>query len=368
MATTTTINPLANPKGTKKLCELCQKPAYIQCPNCRVTYYCDREHQKLDWDGIHAETCQLLIPLRTPLPFSSSADERAHRERQQLNRQRQIIELARTHGQKLLFESKYDLVVPAAMLCLKFSIGLYGLNSIELVPSYLLLGEASIGLGRLKQGEDYLSQAQWTVLKTPECPNQIKSKLYRNLGLLHAAKKNHSEALLQLADDIYHSSLVYGTDHIHTSGGYFHMANIFLKEGSPEKTLTLYDRVVTVWFAHLSLLIKEHEKTANLEDPAAIVAGQDELSLDVAQEAEAKLVLNTIQTVVQEKILHKEDHELTIKVHAALAMLHYILNETSKVIEMLDVIKKVVDRPSNINSKLVESYQQFRLIVEKHLS
>lgn len=34
-----TINPLANPKGVKLLCELCQKPAFNQCPDCRVTYY-----------------------------------------------------------------------------------------------------------------------------------------------------------------------------------------------------------------------------------------------------------------------------------------------------------------------------------------
>lgn len=53
--------------------------------------------------------------------------------------------------------------------------------------------------------------------------------------------------------------------------------------------------------------------------------------IDVAQEAEAKLVLNTIQAVVQEKILHKEDYELTIKVYSALAMLHYILNDNLKV-------------------------------------
>jgi hypothetical protein len=33
------INPLANPKGVKLLCELCGKPAYIQCTSCRVTYY-----------------------------------------------------------------------------------------------------------------------------------------------------------------------------------------------------------------------------------------------------------------------------------------------------------------------------------------
>lgn len=36
---TMTLNPLAFPKGVKYLCELCQKPAYMQCTQCRVTYY-----------------------------------------------------------------------------------------------------------------------------------------------------------------------------------------------------------------------------------------------------------------------------------------------------------------------------------------
>lgn len=56
-----------------------------------------------------------------------------------------MIELCRTEGQKLLFEGQYDRVVPAALESLKFSIEVYGLSSIELVPSYLILGEASIG-------------------------------------------------------------------------------------------------------------------------------------------------------------------------------------------------------------------------------
>ena len=57
-----------------------------------------------------------------------------------------MIDLCRTEGQKLLFEARYDRVVPAALESLKFSIEVYGLSSIELVPSYLILGEASIGL------------------------------------------------------------------------------------------------------------------------------------------------------------------------------------------------------------------------------
>ena len=58
------------------------------------------------------------------------------------------------------------------------------------------------GLGRLTQAEEYLSQAQWTVLKTPECTNAIKSRLFRNLGLLYAAKGEDQEALRALADDV----------------------------------------------------------------------------------------------------------------------------------------------------------------------
>ena len=59
-----------------------------------------------------------------------------------------------------------------------------------------------LGLGRLSQAEEYLAQAQWTVLKTPECPDSIRSKLFRNLGLLYAAQGNYPDALSQLADDV----------------------------------------------------------------------------------------------------------------------------------------------------------------------
>ena len=59
-----------------------------------------------------------------------------------------------------------------------------------------------LGLGRLSQAEEYLSQAMWTVTKMPECSNAIKSKLYRNFGLLHAAKAEYDEALRHLADDV----------------------------------------------------------------------------------------------------------------------------------------------------------------------
>lgn len=33
------LNPLAQPKGTRKTCELCGAAALLECMDCRVTYY-----------------------------------------------------------------------------------------------------------------------------------------------------------------------------------------------------------------------------------------------------------------------------------------------------------------------------------------
>ena len=72
-----------------------------------------------------------------------------------------ILKLSHTVGQKLLFESKYTEAIPAAMQSLRVAIELYGLASVELVPSYLILGRASIGR--------FLSQQLYTVLVVIIC-------------------------------------------------------------------------------------------------------------------------------------------------------------------------------------------------------
>ncbi len=75
------INPLANPKGSKKLCELCEKPAYRQCKLCRVTFYCGKEHHDVDYRGIHQIICSQLIPIRSQDPILGSEEERLKQAR-----------------------------------------------------------------------------------------------------------------------------------------------------------------------------------------------------------------------------------------------------------------------------------------------
>ncbi|XP_041377508.1 zinc finger MYND domain-containing protein 12-like isoform X2 [Gigantopelta aegis] len=326
------LNPLANPKGLKLLCELCQKPAFIQCTQCRVTYYCGVEHQKADWLGIHEKICLSLIPLRQTVSFLPSEEERQKRENELFLQKCHMIDLTRTTGQKLLFEGKHEQAVPAAMQSLRFAIDVHGLTSIELVPSYLILGEASIGLGRLSQAEEYLAQAQWTVLKTPECTNAIKSKLYRNLGLLYAAKADYEESLRQLADDIYHASEEFGTDDIRTSGGYFHMANVFFRQGKMEIADSLYRQVTDIWYNHLQRIVLSRTRTP--ETPKGVGPGavetlfEEEDSLDEAQEAEAIQVLNSIYDI-RENQSNRKSQDLAIVCHA-LGMLYFVLQDISR--------------------------------------
>ncbi|XP_064611450.1 zinc finger MYND domain-containing protein 12-like [Liolophura sinensis] len=359
------INPLANPKDIKLKCELCQKPAFVQCLQCRVTYYCGVEHQKADWVGIHENICDSLAALRQPALFLPSQEERNHRQERQLQKQTELIELTRTTGQKLLFEGKHEQALPAALQSLRFSIDVYGLASIELVPSYLILGEASIGLGRLPQAEEYLAQAQWTVLKMPESSNAIKSKLFRNLGLLYAAKGEYDEALRQLADDIYHASDEFGTDDIRTAGGYFHMANVFFRQGKMDIADSLYRQVTQIWYDYLSKIIQVRTRTPDTPvgvGPVITDSKQEEEDqLDEAQEAEAIQVLNAVFDMREHQPNRKPED--MARIAYSLAMLYYVLYDLDKAKEYGR--RAVVVSEGNPDEELSRSIIEFMKICEK---
>merc|ERR1712226_29820 len=303
---TKNVYPLANPKGVKNTCELCGKPAFLQCNKCKVTYYCCHEHQRMDWVAIHEKICPYVAELKTSgLPFLGSEDERQRRNLDRVEKQKNLILMTRTTGQKYLFEKKYNEAVPAALQSLKYSIQVYGTTSIELVIAYLILAEASIGLDKLNQAEQYLSQAEWTVLKTEGVGNDYKAKLYTNMGLLYDAKKSYQEALRNFANGIYYASEEYGTDDIRTSSAYFYMANVFYKQNRPEVTGSMYKQVTDIWQQKLESLCaaKLSRPSATAEQRRSILGknaadehgkGQNDDDLDIAQQAEARQVLSSI--------------------------------------------------------------------------
>lgn len=67
-------------------------------------------------------------------------------------------------------------VVNHRIQALSFSKEIFGDGSIEMVPPYLLLSEANLGLGLLQSAEEFLSMANWSILKTPDCSSAIRSQ------------------------------------------------------------------------------------------------------------------------------------------------------------------------------------------------
>ncbi|XP_029520196.1 zinc finger MYND domain-containing protein 12 isoform X1 [Oncorhynchus nerka] len=318
---TSAINPLANPRGAKKLCELCQNLAYLQCTKCRVTFYCDTEHQQADWVGIHEKICQLLIPIRTAMPFHSLQADRDHHRAQILHRQEELIEISRAVAQKKLFEGKYQESLPAAQLSLRCAMDVYGPSAVQLVPAYLLLAEANVGLGSLSQAEGYLSQAEWTVMKTPECSHTVRHQLHRNLGRLYTATENLEGALLHFANDVYYASEEYGLDNIVTCGGYFLMANVFIKQEKMDIASSLYTEVASTWHSHLTKLLETHT-------PGSMTL---EHSFDEAQQAEADQMLRAMLKV-QESSPKQATAQNTLVAHS-LAMLWFLGGSPDKALE-----------------------------------
>nr|ACO08964.1 Zinc finger MYND domain-containing protein 12 [Osmerus mordax] len=317
----TTLNPLANPRGAKKLCELCQKPAYLQCNNCRVTFYCDTEHQQADWVGIHDKVCQLLIPIRSAVPFHSLQSDRDLHQSQTRHRQEQLIEISRSVAQNKLFEGKFQESLPASLLSLRCAMDVYGPSAASLVPAYLLLAEANVGLGSLAQAEKYLSQAEWTVTKTPDCSQAVRRQLHRNLGRLYTSTGNLKGALLSFANDVYYASDEYGLDNIVTKGGYFLMANVFMKQEKKDIAHSMYAEVAKTWHSHLTRLVEAHTQSSISLEPC----------FDEAQRTEADQMLKTMLEVQAQN--NKQDVAQIALVTHSLAMLWFLGGSRNKAVE-----------------------------------
>lgn len=134
---------------------------------------------------------------------------------------------------------------------MKFAIEVYSSEATELVPSYLLLAEANLGLRRLKIAEEFLSLANWNILKHPQAGSSMMSNLQRNFGRLYAAQQRYNEALQAFATDIYHSSLEFGPENIRSAPSYFHMGRVFQSHQKSDRASSFYAKVVEIYTIYL---------------------------------------------------------------------------------------------------------------------
>eukprot|EP00117_Sycon_ciliatum_P045765 scpid62658/ scgid32859/ Zinc finger MYND domain-containing protein 12 len=348
------LNPLANPRGTKLQCEICQKSAFSQCTHCRVTYYCGRDHQAEDWDGIHSKVCTLLAAIRAPKPFLNSEEQRYQYESKKAKKQKQLVSLTSTEAQRLLYDGQYKRALPAAQLSLRSSTEMYGSGRMELIPALVVLAEACIGAFQLDKAEQYLSQAKWSALQAGEsCPSGLLSQINRVLGRLHIARGSHGQAMAHLAEDVYHSSLAHGPEHVKTSGGYFNMARSFYAINNMPAARPLYTEVLSIWYKFLTVVAatedSEDEEAPVLEAGSSILLedidkdvkqvspfAKFEKEIDEASRAEAVFMFtDIIQTLSAGRIAFSKEQEC--QCHWILSILCSIVGKTDRVNEHYDV-------------------------------
>ena len=138
-----------------------------------------------------------LGQLLSPPPLASSEKERLGLQAAQA-RKHALIEVCEGEAKRHIVHSRFELAIPAAMYALRFGTSIYGEGNVELVPAFLLLAEANLGLLNFAQAEEFLTKANWSLLKSANSSNALRSQLRRNFGKLYAAQGKYEEALRQV--------------------------------------------------------------------------------------------------------------------------------------------------------------------------
>ena len=195
------LNPLAFAKSQALTCELTGRPALFSLvvPSQLLTLnFVSRELAQQAWDGILCRIARELGQLLSPPPLASSEKERLGRFQAAQARKHALIEVCEGEAKRHIVHSRFELAIPAAMYALRFGTSIYGEGNVELVPAFLLLAEANLGLLNFAQAEEFLTKANWSLLKSANSSNALRSQLRRNFGKLYAAQGKYEEALRQV--------------------------------------------------------------------------------------------------------------------------------------------------------------------------
>ena len=157
-------------------------------------------------------------------------------------------------GMELAVQERWEEALEKGVEALKIKLEKFGKGSVHVVPAYLLMGDVHLSLGKLKSTEEFVSMANWNIVKAKIPNHQLMAKLHILYGKLCIAKKNLVPAREHLANAAYFFSLEYGPEHIETSVAYFELGNSFRdEESTKEQCLASFDKVVDIWYKFVSL-------------------------------------------------------------------------------------------------------------------
>lgn len=265
----TPVKQLASPRGVLLLDEMTKKTATLQHIVHNVTYYYSTvESAVLDWSVLQ-HIGVLLADLQKEDTAQGTATEREIHKQRAVTLRQEIAQITFDLASQRIIGRDYEHAVPAGLRCLRTLQILYGESSTRLVPAYLLLGEANLRLGRTNQAEEFLSMSSYILSKSTEPLYEVKSRLYRNFGKLYLAQKNSLAAVEAFSKDILYSSQAQGPESLLTSPGYFYLGKAFENQNKTSTALACYDKVVQIWFMHMTNTLNSLAKTVSQLVPIA---------------------------------------------------------------------------------------------------
>eukprot|EP01006_Ploeotia_vitrea_P057170 TRINITY_DN68156_c5_g1_i6.p1 TRINITY_DN68156_c5_g1~~TRINITY_DN68156_c5_g1_i6.p1 ORF type:complete len:484 (-),score=84.70 TRINITY_DN68156_c5_g1_i6:121-1572(-) len=209
----------------------------------------------VDWNSLETKFQELNGLLNAP-SYGLNASLARQKQKQQVEQAIEtLLEMAQAESRRLLVEGDAQAAVEGGLRTLKLKEAYYGTGSLQLVPSYFHLARTNQYLDKFKQAEEFLSLAQWTILRHPECDVALKAELHQTFGLLYASDGKLDIALKQLAQATYYLTLLNGPNHILTSFGYFDLGNVFAAKSNMDSAMAYYEKVKDIWFTHLEKVV-----------------------------------------------------------------------------------------------------------------
>ena len=243
----------------------------------------------VDWQALELKFAELNALRNAPRSGLNASRARQKQRGQVSQAIESLLEMAQAACRRMLVEGDAKEAIEGGLKTLKLKEQYYSTGSLKLVSAYFHLARVNQYMDRYKAAEEFLSLAQWTILKHPECDTTLKAELHQTYGLLYASDGRLDIALKQLAQATYFLTELHGPEHVLTSFGYFDLGNVFAAKANMECAMSLYDKVKDIWYSHLtacfqcqpfdaqprppSLLSPEQLGEENLQDTLKMLRG-----------------------------------------------------------------------------------------------
>ncbi|XP_022249712.1 zinc finger MYND domain-containing protein 12-like [Limulus polyphemus] len=228
---------------------------------------------------------------------------------------------------KFLLNGKPSLAIPAAMQSLRLGTEVYGDGSAKLVPSFLLLAEASIGVQKLIQAQDYISQGEWVVMRAENSSPQLLSALYRTMGHMYFARNLISSAQYAFAEHIYQCTKSNEDKMtIHCATGCFHLGLVLQKLDNIDGQLALFQKAASMWQQFLMITVRPTQTKDKCSD--GLKGKFQNFDLQNSIKDEGLNILLAMKKFCSEQLEQNEEDvkvwKLNFTVHHALALLYFV--------------------------------------------